>query len=88
MSEKFDDDAVSVDEEFDIEKFLADDMFESLRNERDRYRECLLQIDNVSDLEDRRFEIKSDEEATHYIFVRSGTTFLNVDKPGEYYCIY
>jgi len=88
MSEKFDDDAVSVDEEFDIEKFLADDMFESLRNERDRYRECLLQIDNVTDLEDRRFEIKSDEETTHYVFVRSGTTFLNVDKPGEYYCIY
>ena len=78
----------SNDDCFDIDKFLEDDMFDTLRIERDRYRECLLQIDNVSNLEDRRFEIKSDEEATHYIFVRSGTTILNVDKPGEYYCIY
>ena len=85
MSEKFEDEA---DEEIDIEKFLADDMFESLRNERDRYRECLLQINDISNLEDKRFEFKGDEEPTHYVFIRSSTTLLNVDKPGEYHCIY
>ena len=88
ISDKLDEELSSSDDDFNLEKLLADDMLETLENERLRYHECLLQIDGISDLENKRFEIKGDEDVLYYVFVRSSTTLLNVDKPGEYHCIY
>ena len=57
ISDKLDQEAASSDDDFNLEKLLADDMLETLENERLRYHECLLQIDGISDLENKRFEI-------------------------------
>lgn len=71
-----------------VERLLSMDFDERQHYERDRYRECLIQIDNIKNLEEMKFEIQDEEQNTHRVRVGGSTVFLDVNSPGKYQCIY
>ena len=85
---KADDTLLIEDGILNAEKILSVDFEERRHYERDRYRDCLIQIDNVDNLEEMKFEIIDEEQKVHHVRVTGNTVFLDVNAPGKYQCIY
>ncbi|MBQ6824708.1 MAG: AAA family ATPase [Clostridia bacterium] len=71
-----------------IDRLLSLDLEDLHNHERNRYRDCLIQIADMGRLKEEKMEIVDEETGVHKIRVNDNTVLLDVDQPGEYMCIY